>query len=41
MSRAIIEGKEGEIVAEEVPVEVSEEEFLASEPAEESAATEE
>lgn len=41
MSRAIIEGKEGEIVAEEVPVEVSEEEFLASEPAEESVATEE
>lgn len=29
MSRAIIEGKEGEIAAEEVPVEVSEEEFLA------------
>lgn len=41
MSRAIIEGKEGEIVAEEVPVEVSEEEFLASDSAEESAATKE
>ncbi len=30
MARAIIEGKEGEIAQEEVPVEVSEEEFLAS-----------
>lgn len=39
MSRAIIEGKEGEIAHEDVPVEVSEEEFLAS--SEENAETEE